>query len=65
MLKAISAYLKDEINLELLMIAYHQIIMEEALNISRADINWFTEDALEDVGLSKKGKNKYTWCIIH
>ena len=55
-LKAISAYLKDEINLELLMIAYHQIIMEEALNISRADINWFTEDALEDVGLSKKEK---------
>ena len=55
-LKSISAYLKGEINLELLLIAYHQIIMEESVNISRADINWFTKDALEDVGLSEKEK---------
>lgn len=55
-LKSISAYLKGEINLELLLIAYHQIIMEESVNISRADINWFTKDALEEVGLSEKEK---------
>ena len=55
-LKSISAYLKGKINLELLLIAYHQIIMEESVNISRADINWFTKDALQDSGLSEKEK---------
>ena len=55
-LKSISSYLKGKINLELLLIAYHQIIMEESVNISRADINWFTKDALEAAGLSEKQK---------
>lgn len=50
-LKLISLYLKEEIDIELLVIAYHQILNEEAMKRSRTDIGWFTKEALELVGL--------------
>ena len=50
-LKTVSSYMKGEIGLELLMIAYRQIVMEELTKRNREDISWFVPEALHASGM--------------
>lgn len=56
LLKAMSNYLKGEIDAELLMLASHQIITEE--NIKEARPLWFTKEGMELAGMGDEEDKK-------
>ena len=59
LLKAISNYIKDEIPLDLLLAAYHTILLEERYKELAPSSGWYTREGLELAGLKVESADAF------